>query len=226
MTIKEIYEYADRIGLLVFSTIHNNEVHSRVAHFNGYDEEGIYFRTMANKPYGRQLLETLKVTVCGHHAGGIANHDVVGEIPEFLPGYSFRLIGEIRQLSAEDIKEKAKTNKALQVAARDIELYPGMAEGNFVIHKAKGEIFDYDFAKVSRDHKLKRTRFAFGGATYNLAGPRITDECISCGKCKKTCSFDAIVEGKPYSINPERCDDCGSCILVCPKKAIKPALTF
>ena len=40
MTIEEIYGYADRIGVLVFSTIYGEEVHSRVAHFNGFDEGG------------------------------------------------------------------------------------------------------------------------------------------------------------------------------------------
>ncbi len=50
---------------MVFSTMHGDEVHSRVAHFNGYDEEGLYFRTMANKTFCKQLIETGKVTVCG-----------------------------------------------------------------------------------------------------------------------------------------------------------------
>ncbi len=68
MSIAEIYAYADRVGLLTFSTMYDGEVHSRIAHFNGYDDdEGIYFRTMGNKPYGRQLIDTRKVTVCGHY---------------------------------------------------------------------------------------------------------------------------------------------------------------
>ncbi len=226
MTIAEIYAYADKIGVLTFSTIYNNEVHSRIAHFNGYDEEGIYFRTMGNKPYGRQLKETLKVTVCGNYGGRILNHDEVGAIPDFEPGYSFRLIGELRYISPEEITEKATINKHLEVASRDIDMYPAMANGNFIIHRAKGEIFDYDFSKKTRENKVLRTRFAFGGAVANPAGPRITEKCISCGICKKVCSFKAINEGRPYSVNPAHCDDCGSCILACPKNAIEEALTL
>ncbi len=226
MTIKEIYEFADKIGVLIFSTIYNDEIHSRVAHFNGYSDEGIYFRTMSNKPYGRQLKETLKVTVAGNSGGLIQNHDEVGAIPDFQPGYFFRLVGELRYIPPEEIFEKAKTNKHLEVAANDIEMYPAMAEGNFLIYKAKGEIFDYDFGMVNRDHKVLRTRFAFGGATFNPAGPRITDKCISCGICKKRCSFKAIEEGTPYKVIPERCDDCGSCILSCPKDAILQSLVL
>lgn len=226
MKISEIYEYADKIGLLTFSTIYKDEVHSRIAHFNGYDDEGIYFRTMGNKPYGRQLQETKKVTVCGHYGAGLENHNNVGDEPVFAPGYSFRLIGDVRFVEPEEIIEKAKINKMLEVAARDIVSYPAMASGNFMIYKAKGEIFDYDFAKLNRDHKLLRTRFSFGGATYNPAGVRITDSCIGCGMCKSQCSFDAITEGITYQIQPERCDDCGSCILVCPVGAIQESLVF
>ncbi len=224
MTIKEIYDYADKIGVLIFSTIHNGEVQSRAAHFNGYDDEGIYFRTMGNKPYGRQLKETLKVTVSGICGGGIENHDDVGAIPEFQPGFVFRLIGDLRYMPPEEITEKAKTNKYLEVAARDIDMYPAMANGNYVIHRGRGEIFDYDFETKVRDHKVLRTRFAFGGAKVNPAGVRISDACVSCGICKKVCSFKAIEEGRPYKVISERCDDCGSCMLACPKNAILESL--
>lgn len=225
MNIKEIYEYGDKIGVLVFSTIHNGEVHSRVAHFNGYDDEGIYFRTMFNKPFCRQLLESGKVTVCGITDTTIIEHKEDGS-PVFPPSYSFRLIGEVRNVPAEVIIEKSKSNKGLLTAAQDIEKYPAMGDGNFVIHKGKVEIFDVDFEKVNRDHKLKRVRSSFGGASYNPAGVRIKDSCISCGKCKEVCSFDAIVEGDPYRVDGNRCDDCGSCLLECPVDAIEQSLVF
>jgi ferredoxin len=225
MTIEEIYKYADKIGVLVFSTIHNEEVHSRIAHFNGFDEEGIYFRTMKNKSFYRQLIKTGKVTVCGITDTSIIEHKADGT-PIFPPSYSFRLIGEIRNVPAEVIIEKSKKNHALLTAAQDIEKYPAMRDGNFVIHKAKVEIFDVDFEKINRDHKLKRIRSSYGGMTFNPAGVRITDKCINCGICAKTCSFDAIIEGNPYKVDETRCDDCGSCILACPVHAIEESLTF
>ena len=228
MTIAEIYAYADKIGLLTFSTIVCDEVHSRIAHFNGYDKDGLYFRTMSNKPYGRQLRQTKRVTVCGHYGGGILNQNSEGAEPIFAPGYSLRIIGEVHYIPPEIINEKAKTNPMLEVAARDMIAYPAMTEGNFLIYKAKGEIFDYDFAKVNRNYKLLRTRFAFGGATYNEAGVHIDpDICIGCSICYQTCSFDAISRANDkFSVIHERCDDCGSCLLKCPVKAITPSLTF
>jgi ferredoxin len=225
MTIREIYGYADRIGVLVFSTIHGEEVHSRAAHFNGFDEDGIYFRTMTSKPFYRQLLETGRVTVCGCSDTSILGHEEDGT-PLFPPVYSFRLLGEIRKVSPEDIIEKAKGNEALKTAANDMVKYPAMREGNFVIHRAKVEIFDTDFEMKGRDHKVLRTRASYGGMTFNPAGPRISGECIACGACRDICSFKAIEEGQPYRVLPERCDDCGSCSTVCPVGAIEESLTF
>lgn len=225
MEISEIYNYADSIGVLTFSTIHNGEVHSRSAHFNGYDKDGIYFRTMSNKPFGRQLEATKKVTVCGCSDPRVIGHDEKG-VPDFPISYTIRIIGEVRRVTAEEIFEKAKRDEAFKTAANDIINYPAMADGNYVIHKAKVEIFDVDFGGENRDNKVFRRRTSFGGAEYNLAGARITDDCIECGACFETCSFKAIKEGSPYSVIPEHCDDCGSCMRVCPADAILESLVF
>jgi MinD superfamily P-loop ATPase len=101
-----------------------------------------------------------------------------------------------------------------------------MAEGNFVIYKGKVEIFDVDFERETRDDKLIRTRASFGGMTFNAAGVRITDKCIQCNKCQEVCSFNAIIPGNPYKVDSSKCDDCGSCLLICPVKAIELSLVF
>ena len=220
MKISEIYEKLEEVGTLTFSTIYKNEVHSRIAHLNGYDENGIYFRTMWNKPYARQLKETGKVTLCGVTDSRVLDNDE-NRSPSFPPGYSIRLIGEIKYLDEETIRKLAETNEYLKLAVYDMDKYPAMKEGNFVIYKAKGEIFDYDFARKKRDHKILRTRFQFGGMSYNKAGPTITDKCIECGMCFKVCSFKAIKKGSPFRVISERCDDCGNCIMTCPVNAIE-----
>lgn len=223
MTIKEIYEKLDAIGVLTFSTIHNGEVQSRAAHLNGYDDQGIYFRTMGNKPYARQLKETGKLTICGTSDTRILDHNAEG-VPVFPPGYVIRLVSEVTYLEEDEVRKRAKDNEDLQLAVYDMDKYTAMRTGNFMIHKAKGEIFDFDFECQNRDHKVLRTRFEFGGMAYNEAGPRITDKCIECGKCKKVCSFKAIEVGSPYKVNSSKCDDCGNCIQVCPVDAIDLSL--
>lgn len=109
------------------------------------------------------------MTIIGHEADGT---------PIFPPSYSFRLIGEVRMVPEEIIREKAKKNRDLVTAVNDMEKYPAMKEGNFVIYKAKGEIFDVDFDGIHQDHKLLRMRFSYGRATYNQADPRIVNSSV------------------------------------------------
>lgn len=225
MNIESIYNLFDKIGVLTFSTICGDEVMSRAAHFNGFDEDGIYFRTMWNKPFARQLVETGKVTVFGITSSNILDHDE-NHVPNFPPGYTIRLIGEVKQVPEEMIREKAKNNDILKLAEYDMDKYTAMRNGNFVIHKAKVEVFEYDFECTNRDHKILRTRFEFGGADFNKAGPTITEKCIECGLCKAKCSFKAIEEGSPFRVVSEKCDDCGDCLMTCPVDAIKLSKPF
>jgi ferredoxin len=221
MNIKEIYKYFDKIGCLTFTTIENGYSYPRIAHFNGCDEDGFYFRTMVTKPFYKQLIDHPTISVCGMYPSTKVSHDEKG-LPYFEPGYFIRLLGDVQQVSPEAIKAKAEQNPDFRVAAHDLVAYPAMT--NFVINRGRGEIFDYDFEMEYRDHKLLRTRFSFGGMEVTTAGCRITDKCTACGTCIEECSFKAIVEGDPhYSIIPERCDACGSCYMVCPEEAIEPA---
>jgi len=49
---------------------------------------------------------------------------------------------------------------------------------------------------------------------------KITDECIGCAACEPECPKQAIVpDGEKYKIDPAKCDDCGSCVNVCPVTA-------
>ena len=50
----------------------------------------------------------------------------------------------------------------------------------------------------------------------------VTTACEGCGHglCLDACQFDAITEGNPYKINPEKCTGCGACAKLCPVEAI------
>ena len=118
----------------------------------------------------------------------------------------------------DEVAEKAKSNRDFNVAAYDIKKYPRTRI--FVLCRAWGERYDFEYAKGRRDHKLERERFAYGGMPYVNPGLAITDACIECGKCAEICSFNAIEKGDPYRINGNRCDECGNCFHDCPVSAI------
>ena len=217
MTIKEIYEKFDKIGCTTFSTVHDGRAESRIAHFFAWDEDGIYFRTMKVKPFYKQVKETGNITVCGMYPNTQVMHDE-NNLPSFETGYSVRLTGDVRELTMEEVEKKAEQNRDFNVAVYDIKKYP--ATRIFLIYRAKGEVYDFDYAKEHRDHKLERERFSYGGMEVESAGLTITDQCIGCGKCQSVCSFDAIVPGSPYRIMGNRCDECGNCYVNCPVGAI------
>lgn len=219
MNNTDIYSYLSKIGCLTFSTSNGQEIHSRIAHFFACDEQGFYFRTMKIKPFYRQLKAHGQLTVCGQYPSAqLVSQDQNG-VPFFMPGYTLRIIGQAHELTPEDILQKYAVNPDFRILIHDQEVYP--ATQGFCLSKGKGELYDYDYEMKKRDHKLLRTRFGFGGQSFNASGSRISEACIGCGRCEKVCTFKAIIpNGKQFQIIPERCDECGSCINTCPQKAI------
>ena len=216
MTIQEIYERFDKIGSCTFATIDGDYPETRIAHFIAYDEDGLYFMTMNTKPFYKQLKETGKVSVCALAADPAITLNSEGSL-DMDDGYFIRLTGDVHEVALEDIK--AKNNPIFNYGIEDQERYPAMVF--FVMDRAKGEIYDYDFDRKKRDHKLERERFSFGGFPVIPVGLTITDACIGCGKCASVCTFQAPYEkdGR-YYIDSSRCDECGNCYLNCPAQAI------
>ncbi len=141
-------------------------------------------------------------------------------MPYFEPGYTIRATGDIREISFEELKEKAVTNEMFMLGVKDIEKYPAMT--TFCLYSAWGEVFDFDFEMENRSHKLLRTGFSFGGKQIPFRGVRITEECIDCGECMENCSFKAIYpQDDKFIIDHAKCDVCGDCYTICPSNAIE-----
>lgn len=218
MEVKEIYDRFDEIGSVVFATIDEGYPETRIAHFFAYDDKGLYFRTMTTKPFYHQLVTNKVVSVCGMNAPTEVMHNDEG-MPEFHPGFSIRITGDCEEVDTEYIKEQSKHDDGFLLGYKDIVKYPALRA--FRITKGRGEVFDFDFEKKVRDHKLKRVQFTLNEYTYPNRGLEINDNCVNCGKCIKACSFDAISRGEDhYEIDKLKCDACGDCTLVCNFDAI------
>ncbi len=226
MNLQEIHDAIARIGCLSFTTLDGTDMHSRIVSVIGGDDDGIYFLTMNVKPFYRQLVANPQVSVCGIYPSSRKDGKNRDGQPYFAPGFTLRITGQAREVGMDEVRAKAGQGSAIhQYLLEDHERYPAIRL--FCIHKGRGEIFDFDFEMEKRDHKLLRTRFAFGGESYNEAGMQIdTEKCIGCGECYEVCTFKAVEEGESYSINGSRCDECGSCAKVCPVGAVTPALTI
>ncbi len=218
MTIKEIYEKFEKIGCLSFTTVDEKGVpESRIAHLRAYDDEGIYFMTMFTKDFYYNIKKTGWISICGLNAKTQVEHDENG-FPIFEGGYAMRMTGKVKEIPIDDIKQK--NNPLFDFCIKDQEKYRAMVI--FCITEGYGDVFDYDFEKISRKNKLQREYFSYGGAKEKIKGLKIDkDKCISCGACKEKCSFVAIrEEDGSYEIDMYRCDECGDCYINCPVKAI------
>lgn len=219
MNIEDIYKKFDQIGCLTFATIDRGIPQTRIAHLFAYDHEGLYFRTMVTKPFYEQLNKTEKVSICGMFPKTSVSHNEQG-MPCFSPGYTIRATGNVKEISFEALKEKTAVNGMFMLGVKDIEKYPAMT--TFCLYCAWGEVYDFDFEMEQRSHKLLRTGFCFGGMHIPFRGVRISDECISCGKCRERCSFKAIyLRDEHYIIDHTKCDVCGDCYTICPTGAVK-----
>ena len=223
-TIQEIYEDFDRIGCLTFATVtEEGYPETRIAHLFAWDEEGLYFLTMNHKPFAHQLRNSGKLSICGMNS---APQAVLDEkmLPSFEAGYSMKATGDVREVSLDEIREKAKTNSLFMTGVNDWDRYRD--EIFFCLHRFWGERYDFDYELEYRGHKLIREFFVFGGYEKAFSGMRIDQEkCIRCGKCFAKCAeyhFHAVSRKEDgYYIDTTRCDVCGNCTTVCPVGAIR-----
>jgi ferredoxin len=142
-------------------------------------------------------------------------------MPVEEPGYFIRVAGDCREISFNSLKAKAEADPMFSLGVKDILRYPNMTA--FCLWRFRGEIYDYDYEMVTRDHKLQRTFFDFGGFRKTFYGLRIGPNCIGCGICMANCTFKAIsfTDAGTYHIDIERCDACGTCRHNCPADAIE-----
>ena len=221
MKLEDVGTALEKIGSVTVTTLDGDTLHSRIVSICGCNDEGIFFLTMYVKPFYRQLKKNPKVALCGiFPSSRKTGKNAVGQ-PSFAPGFTLRISGEAREISEDEVRAKAEAGSEIhKYFLEDAGRYPAIRF--FCIFKGKGEIFDFDFEMENRDHKLLRTRFAFGGETFNAAGAIIDPEaCIACGECFDVCSFKAIIPGEPHTVDGSRCDECGSCFQVCPQDAIR-----
>ena len=97
-------------------------------------------------------------------------------------------------------------------------VYPG--ESRYILEPfciADGQIEFFDLGR----EPVFRECLTIGNARKPQKGFFITDSCIGCGECHRSCPQQCIEAGTPYTIRQDHCLHCGLCYETCPVQALE-----
>lgn len=149
--------------------------------------------------------------------------DDIGSAGEFLTELcdkkSMSYMGVAKVLMPEnyvalyDVPNRAECEQIISAADRTIkDISEHIKNGNSLPLEKKSS-----FANL----KSRQINPMFYSFFVKAKGFRVTDKCISCGKCEELCPLNNIklTDGKP--VYGEKCTHCMACICGCPTEAIE-----
>lgn len=201
MDAKTCLEKLRLVGVLSFATV-DGEGNPQIRCISAihFEEDGFYFFTARGKDFCRELLENGKLQILAYT-----------RFKEMI-----RLSAKAVPAPEAEQEEKIDTIFAEQPYLANV--YPGDTRKIGIIFEVKNAEMEYFHLGVN---PIFRESYTLGAGTIQEKGYFITDGCIGCGTCWKSCPQGCIVQGKPYHIQQEHCLHCGSCYEHCPVKAVR-----
>ena len=201
MDAKTCLEKLKLVGVLSFATVDGEgNPQNRCISAIHFEEDGFYFFTARGKDFCRELLENGKLQILAYT-----------RFKEMI-----RLSAKAVPAPEAEQEEKIDTIFAEQPYLANV--YPGDTRKIGIIFEVKNAEMEYFHLGVN---PIFRESYTLGAGTIQEKGYFITDGCIGCGTCRKSCPQGCIVQGKPYHIQQEHCLHCGSCYEHCPVKAVR-----
>ena len=189
------------VGVLSFATV-DAEGNPQVRCISAihFESDTIYFFTARGKDFCKELLDSEKVQILGYT-----------RYKEMI-----RLTGRAKPVHA---KEQEKWRDIIFESQPYLaNVYPGDTRNIGIIFEIKDMEIEYFNLGVN---PIFRESYVIGNTEIIEKGYTITEDCIGCGKCVKSCPQKAIEKGKPSVIHQEHCLHCGNCFENCPVSAIK-----
>lgn len=140
---------------------------------------------------------------------------------EIANSVSVPVIGVGGIASAEDAVEMMMAGaSAVQICTQAILEGPGIYKR--VAERMNSWLDDHNYASVNEIIGLTERKMKYREFRTYTKYPVINEKlCVSCGKCAKSCAYQAISINEAAVIDKNKCFGCGLCVTRCPQNAIR-----
>ncbi|MCM1061590.1 MAG: 4Fe-4S binding protein [Eubacterium sp.] len=201
MDAKTCLKKLQLVGVLSFATADSyGNPQIRCISAIHFDDDSFYFFTARGKNFCRELLNDGRVQILAYT-----------RFKEMI-----RLSARAVPVSEE--RQKPCTDTIFEEQPYLSNVYPNDTRKIGIVFEIKNAEIEYFNLGVN---PIFRETYTIGSVKTEYKGYRITDSCIGCGKCAKSCPQRCIKSGNPFKIIPENCLHCGACFENCPVKAVE-----
>ena len=201
MDAKTCVKKLQYVGVLAFATV-DGQGNPQVPNISAihYEPDAIYFFTARGKDFCQELLSDGRVQVLGYT-----------KYKEMI-----RLSAKAVPAPQDEQQKWIDTIFAEQPYLSNV--YPGETRKIGIVFEIRQAQIEYFNLGV---HPIFRESYSIGNGEIVPKGYQITDACIGCGTCVRSCPQSCIVPGQPFHIQQEHCLHCGNCYENCPVKAVE-----
>lgn len=201
MDAKTCLQKLQLVGTLSFATVDEKSAPQiRCVSAIHFDENSFCFFTARGKNLCRELLTDGRVQILAHTR------------------FNEMIRVSARAVPAPDCEQQKKIDIIFSEQPYLSNVYPENTRKIgiiFEIHDMEIEYFNLGVKPIFRES------YTIGSSKISPKGYFITDKCIGCGKCVKSCPQKCTTSGKPFKIQYEHCLHCGACFEECPVKAVE-----
>lgn len=201
MDLQTCLKKMELVGVLAFATVDESGA-PQIRNISAihYEKDALYFFTARGKNFCKELMEDGRVQILAYTK------------------YKEMIRMSARAYAVSEEAQKKWMDAIFEEQPYLANVYPGDTRNIgiiFCIDQAEVEYFNLGVNPIFRETYL------LGDVKIQKKGYQITEKCIGCGICKKSCPQNCIEEGQPYVIVQNHCLHCGNCYEQCPVNAVE-----